>query len=210
MPAKTATPRRRGRPKLAQDQSDARQKLMRAGLIHLTENGYGASSVDQILAVAGVPKGCLYHHFGSKADFAAALVEAYHAYFVEKLESHFQNPRLDALERLRAFTRDAEAGMAKHGFTRGCLIGNLGQEIGSVPDGFRTRLIEIFKDWQARTARCLSDAQAEGSISPKHPPATLAAFFWIGWEGAVLRAKMEKSASPLRRFTDTFFSFLTS
>jgi TetR/AcrR family transcriptional repressor of nem operon len=210
MASKTPQPKRRGRTKTAEDQSETRRKLIRAGLVHLTEQGYRASSVDDILAAAGVPKGCLYHHFHSKADFAAALIEAYNTYFVAKLERHFQDPRLAALDRLRAFTRDAEAGMAKHGFTRGCLVGNLGQEIASVPEEFRTRLIEIFKDWQARTAHCLSDAQAEGDIAPKLPPATLAAFFWTGWEGAVLRAKMEQSAAPLRRFTDTFFALLTT
>ena len=34
--------------------------------------------------------------------------------------------------------------------------------------------------------------------------ARLAAFFWIGWEGAVLRAKLDRSAEPLRVFADCF------
>ena len=33
----------------------------------------------------------------------------------------------------------------------------------------------------------------------------LAAWFWIGWEGAVLRAKLEASAQPLEIFAEGFF-----
>jgi len=36
----------------------------------------------------------------------------------------------------------------------------------------------------------------------------MAAFFWIGWEGAVLRAKLERSAKPLDIFTQGFFTGL--
>jgi TetR/AcrR family transcriptional repressor of nem operon len=35
-----------------------------------------------------------------------------------------------------------------------------------------------------------------------------AAFFWIGWEGAVLRAKLERSAKPLDVFALGFFAGL--
>jgi TetR/AcrR family transcriptional repressor of nem operon len=36
----------------------------------------------------------------------------------------------------------------------------------------------------------------------------LATFFWIGWEGAVLRAKLELSARPLDIFSEAFFAGL--
>ena len=34
----------------------------------------------------------------------------------------------------------------------------------------------------------------------------LSEYFWIGWEGAVLRAKLEQSEAPLRQFSKGFFS----
>ncbi len=34
----------------------------------------------------------------------------------------------------------------------------------------------------------------------------VAEFFWIGWEGAVLRAKLERRAAPLDVFTQFFFA----
>ncbi len=45
-------------------------------------------------------------------------------------------------------------------------------------------------------------------IAPTLDCGQLAAFFWIGWEGAVLRAKLERNKEPLRTFAAGFFLFL--
>lgn len=181
---------------------------MRAGLAFLTERGYSAVGVDEILRQAGVPKGSFYHYFNGKAAFGLALIEAYRAYFAARLDRCFDDETRDPVSRLRAFIDDAERGMARHGFRRGCLIGNLGQEMGALPEEFRAALTLALEDWQARTARCLRLARDQGQIDPQHDPDALAAFFWIGWEGAVLRAKLEQRAAPLHTFAASFFRLI--
>lgn len=204
------TPRKRGRPKSAPEASETRRRLMRAGLIHLTERGYTGSGIDDILRQAGVPKGSFYHHFASKADFGAALIDAYHHYFMGLLGRAFDAPDLAPLDRLRRFTEDAEAGMARHEFRRGCLIGNLGQEMGALPDAFRARLIAVLDAWQDRTVPVLRAAASSGALRPGLDPEALAVTFWTGWEGAVLRAKLERSPAPLRSFAHSFFTLITA
>jgi TetR/AcrR family transcriptional repressor of nem operon len=98
--------------------------------------------------------------------------------------------------------------MARLGYRRGCLIGNLGQEMGSLPESFRARLKETFEDWQARFSACLKEAQDAGEVARSADTDQLAAFFWIGWEGAVLRAKLEQSARPLEVFAGFYFAGL--
>lgn len=199
---------RRGRPRGAPDASEARRKLIRAGLEHLTEKGYSAVGIDEILAAARVPKGSFYHHFRGKADFGLVLVAAYDAYFITQLDRAFLDEEHAPLDRLRIFTERAEAGMARHGFRRGCLVGNLGQEMGALPDAFRAALTAVLEGWQARTARLLGLALAQGAIAPHHDPAALAETFWIGWEGAVLRAKLELRPDPLSRFAGMFLRLI--
>lgn len=98
--------------------------------------------------------------------------------------------------------------MARFDYRRGCLVGNLGQEVATLPAPFRDRLAAVFADWEARTALCLKAAKAAGEIDTDADCARLAAFFWIGWEGAVLRAKLERSPQPLDRFADGFFALI--
>ncbi len=205
------TPRRRGRPpRLRADLTETRDLLLRAGLEVLTEKGFSATGIDEILGRVGVPKGSFYHYFESKEAFGLALIEHYGAFFARKLDRHFLHPLDSPLACLRAFVDDASAGMARFDFQRGCLIGNLGQEMGALPESFRARLQGTFEDWQRRLAVCLAQAQAAGELSRDVDPAQAAAYFWIGWEGAVLRAKLERSAAPLEVFTRFFFAGIRS
>ncbi|WP_374588059.1 acrylate utilization transcriptional regulator AcuR [Ideonella dechloratans] len=205
-------PRRRGRPPKGRDESqpDTRTLLIRTGVAVLTEKGYSAVGLDEVLRLAQVPKGSFYHCFDSKEAFGQALIEAYAAYFAAKLDRCFDDATRPPLQRLQHFVAEAQAGMARHGFRRGCLVGNLGQEMGALPESFRQQLGEVFQDWQARTAACLAAAQQAGEVSSRWDSAWLAEFFWIGWEGAVLRAKLERSAQPLQAFAEGFFALLRS
>ena len=67
--------------------------------------------------------------------------------------------------------------MARHAYTRGCLVGNLGKELGALPDGYRERLADVLQGWQDRVADCLRAAQRHGELSKKADCDALAAFY---------------------------------
>ncbi|MCP5231395.1 MAG: TetR/AcrR family transcriptional regulator [Zoogloeaceae bacterium] len=208
----TAAPsRRRGRPpKSDGDYRATRELLCRAGVAALTQKGFSATGIDEILKSTGVPKGSFYNFFSSKEAFGAELIRLYAHYFARKLDRFFLDESLTPLKRLEAFCEDAELGMARYEFRRGCLVGNLGQEMEALPEAFRGELTAVLEDWQARTARCLEAARQAGEISPAIDCAKWATFFWIGWEGAVLRAKLERRSEPLRLFAQLFVLSLKS
>lgn len=198
-------PRRRGRPPKGEEgRSDTRAALLRAGLEALTEKGFAATGIDEILRRVAVPKGSFYHYFASKEAFGAALIAQYGSYFAHKLERWFGDRGRAPLDRLRAFADDAREGMARHGFRRGCLVGNLGQELEALPESFRGLLAEVFADWQGRLAACLEEAREAGAIAPDADCGRLASVFWTGWEGAVLRARLERRGDPLDAFVDFY------
>jgi TetR/AcrR family transcriptional regulator, transcriptional repressor for nem operon len=210
MPDTITLPRKRGRPpKVEGDYRETRTLLLRAGVAALTEKGFSATGIDEVLKSVNVPKGSFYHFFDSKEAFGAELITLYNDYFVRKLDQFLLDDSQTPLRRIDAFCLDAERGMERFGFRRGCLVGNLGQEMNTLPEAFRTQLTDVLLDWQARTERCLAAAKATGEISIRSDCARLAAFFWIGWEGAVLRAKLERRAEPLRIFADCFRATLT-
>ncbi|WP_043284900.1 acrylate utilization transcriptional regulator AcuR [Paraburkholderia oxyphila] len=201
MDAPTIKPRRGRPPKDPRVHGDTRALLLRAGLEMLTGQSFAATGLDAVLKRVGIPKGSFYHYFESKEAFGRELMAAYDAYFCAKLDRWLLDETRPALDRLGAFVENAKAGMARHGYTRGCLVGNLGVEVDVLPEDFRERLESALQGWQARVVACLRDAQREGAISKQADLDALAAFFWIGWEGAVLRARLVRDSAPL----DTFF-----
>lgn len=196
-------PRRRGRPPRAPDgHAQTREQLIRAGVAALTEQGFTATGLDGLLRIAGVPKGSFYYYFASKEAFGLALIDSYAAYFAARLDRWLGQAQVPPLERVRHFVADAAAGMARHDFRRGCLIGNLGQELAVLPETYRQALVAVLASWEARLAACL--AEQYGDPAARY----YAAFFWTGWEGAVLRARLERSARPLDLFLDGFIGLV--
>lgn len=186
--------------------SDTRLALIRVGTEICTEQGFHVTGIEDVLKRVGVPKGSFYHFFSSKREFGEAVIENYAEYFERRLDRILKDTRMRPLERLKAFVKDAEKGMAKYQFRRGCLVGNLGQELGGLDDDFRARLEAVLLSWQKRTAECLAEAVAVGDLPATANVKRLAEFFWVGWEGAILRAKLSRSVTPLRHFAELYFS----
>ncbi|GGO77557.1 TetR family transcriptional regulator [Marinobacterium nitratireducens] len=203
-----ARPRRGRPPKTDRSFDDTREALLRQGMAVLTEQGFSSAGIDGILRAVGVPKGSFYHYFANKEAFGLAVLERYDAYFAAKLSRNFQDADQPPLERLRRFADEACAGMARHRFRRGCLVGNLGQEVGLLPPSFRNRLGEVFAHWQRLIAALLREARDCGDLAADADCDALAEYFWIGWEGAVMRARLSADGAPLERFIELFIAGL--
>ncbi|PHM55873.1 MULTISPECIES: acrylate utilization transcriptional regulator AcuR [Xenorhabdus] len=200
---------RRGRPpKHPRNNIDTKNALIHSGIEMLTERGYMTSDIEGILKKVGVPKGSFYYYFDSKESFGREVMASYARYFSNKLDNCLNNSLLSPLNRIYAFYEDAKNGMAKYHFERGCLVGNLSQEVTTLPEGYRNILSNIMNDWQDKIEACLIEAQKVGELSTIADCKKLASFFWIGWEGAVMRAKLTKEASPLNIFIDGFITNL--
>lgn len=204
-----ATKPRRGRPpKVSRENQDTRAELIRSGLEQLTESGFASSGIDQILKKVKVPKGSFYHYFASKEVFGQVVIETYANYFANKLDACLLDESYSPLTRISNFVEGAQMGMIRHQFKRGCLVGNLGQEVDLLPESFRQQLIDIFHSWQHRIANCLNAAKMQGEISNTANCALLAECFWIGWEGAVSRAKLVQDTQPLENYFNHFITAL--
>lgn len=202
----TAKPRRPGRPpKIARpDDFDTREALIRCGVEVLTEQGFMATGIDGILKRVGVPKGSFYHYFASKEAYGLDVLASYAAYFARRLDRWLLDESLTPLERLAGFVQHSKASMARYGYRRGCMVGNMGQEVSVLPEGFRDALEAIFLDWQKRLRACFEAAKRADELPAHADSAELAAYFWIGWEGAVLRARLVQSDAPLNTFIAGF------
>lgn len=175
-----------------------RERLVRAGVEAVLERGWAASGVDTVLRSAGVSKGSFYHYFTSKDAFGYAVLAGYQAYFMRRLARCFGAGAPATLAaQFDAFLAESIDGMARHGWRRGCLVGALGQEIGGLHEGFRARLLDSLAGWETLLAEAIGAAQARGEVAARLDPAACARGFWTAWEGAVLRARLQRDGAPL-------------
>lgn len=196
---------RRGRPKKTQtDDMDTRDALLRAGMLVLTETGFTRSGIDPILKSVGVPKGSFYYYFSSKEAFGLAVLERYRRYFEAKLDSFLLDDAFPPLERLQRFAQDAQDGIVRHNYKRGCLVGNLEQESTHLSEAFRAQLQQTYQSWQVRVAASLKLALEKGDIVLLDSIENTSQAFWIGWEGAVHRTRLMKNTQPLSVFLHFF------
>ncbi|WP_428243472.1 TetR family transcriptional regulator C-terminal domain-containing protein [Gynuella sp.] len=197
--------RKRGRPKVRPDShTDTKEALLQSGLEWLTQSGFCSSSLDSILRSIQIPKGSFYHYFASKEDFGLAVLERYRLFFEHKLDKHLLDESHSPISRLKNFMHDATMGIERYQFARGCLVGNLEQEIQTLPANFKQAIVDTYLSWQKRVEMCLIEAKQQQQIGPDEDTEALAKVFWIGWEGAVSRARLLHSSAPLEQF-GTFF-----
>lgn len=205
-----AKPRRGRPPKVARENTDTRALLIRSGVEVLTESGFAAAGIDGILKKVSVPKGSFYHYFKSKEDFGQAVIDNYASYFAAKLDKCLLDESIAPLQRIVKFAEEAKQGIIKFEFKRGCLVGNLGQEVAILPDSYRLVLQNIFAVWEGKMQTCLETAKQQGDIKQNINCVQQAEYFWIGWEGAVMRARLVQSVQPLDLYIATFIASIAT
>lgn len=184
---------------------DTRNHIIRTGADLIGHKGFGATGINSVLTTAGVPKGSFYHYFSSKNDFGLAVIDTFAKEYDAKLDRILNDSSRSCLDRLRAYFDTGLETMTSCEFTRGCLIGNLGQELAGQNEPFRKRLDTVFQGWEKRFERCIEEARSAGDVDESIDPADVASFLLSGWEGAILRAKVLKSTEPMERFVRVFF-----
>ena len=70
----------------------------------------------------------------------------------------------------------------------------------------RVSVSKGFSTWSASIAGVIAEAQAQGEISKDLPASTLAAFVLNAWEGALIRARVDKSKAALQQFVKVTFA----
>ena len=185
---------------------NVREQIVEAGLKTLLEKGFNACGVRDITDAAGVPTGSFYNHFASKEALGAEIVERYAQ--ENSRRKALRDKTLPPLERLRRHFAGLGQMYADLDYRRGCLLGNFSAELADHSPLIRERLAALFASWTKDIEDAVRDAQADGSISTRTNPADLAAFLLDSYEGALLRARVEKSGAPLDRFMTIAFARL--
>jgi TetR/AcrR family transcriptional repressor of nem operon len=188
--------------------ADCHEKLLNAGVAALHSKGFNGCGVQEITEAAGVPKGSFYNYFESKEAFSAEVLEHYWEQGASKNLAVLSDESIPAIDRLKTYFSQRRDHHAANHFERGCMIGNLATEVTGQSRLVRDRLAGLFAGWVRVMANCVREAQLNGEIASDLDAVTLAAFLVNAWQGAVMRAKVDRDSTSLDQFHEVVFSRL--
>jgi TetR/AcrR family transcriptional repressor of nem operon len=138
----------------------ARDKLLEAGVKLVRQNGFAATSVDELCRDAGVTKGAFFHHFSSKEALGVALANYWSrstgAFFAGAPYHHLSDPVARVLGYIDL--RIALIGGPPESFS--CVAGTMVQEIFRSSDAIRAACEESILGNAAALEQDLAEAIA--------------------------------------------------
>ena len=185
-----------------------REHLIDVGLELMHRHGYNTTGLTEILKAADIPKGSFYHHFGSKEDFAAAVLGRYVAHEGEHAATVLNDLKTSPLKRLRRYFSDLMKIYGQKGAIPGCMMGRFSLEMATESPQLRKQISASFAHWQQTIATVIQQAAAQKELPAGTDPDSLAGFLLNSWEGALLRSQAEKNDAPLETFMRYVFDGL--
>lgn len=179
--------------------------LLQVGMEMMMERGYTNTGIQEVLSALRVPKGSFYHYFESKESYAVEIIQHFDLGYSANLLRVLRNPQLSPLQRLKSYCEQGKATLAAQDCRKGCLIGNLSQEMADQSEVLRKELSRVMYKWRDMFAACIDEGQKAGDIPSRHSATSLAELFSAGWGGAVMRAKTVKNTEPLDVFIKLMF-----
>lgn len=170
------------------------ERVLDAAQSLLQQRGYSGFSIDDVAKDVGIRKPSVHHHFATKAELVATIVQRYaHRFEAELARIEAEQPA--APDRLAAY-----AGLFARTFAderRLCVCGMLGAEADALPAEVVLGVERFFAanvDWLARV---IAHGQRNGLVRRKPAAGELAATYFGALEGAmVLGRGMQTAAGP--------------
>ncbi len=185
---------------------DTKIALLQAGMDIMLEKGYSNTGIQEVLLSLAVPKGSFYHYFQSKENFAVGIIQHFDQEYSAELLRVLRNPKESRLQRLKTYCESGKLSFLSQKCRKGCLIGNLSQEMSDQSETLRKELSIVMTKRLALFAQCIEEGQKEGEINQVCSANKLAELFVDGWNGAVMHAKTVKNIQPMETFIDLMFN----
>lgn len=189
--------------------AQTRQRLLQEGIRSLGDRGYHGTGLKEILNRAGVPKGSFYNYFESKEQFAAEVIRQFAQQSHERMDAWLSVDKDNALAALGGFFEAVAAHWQdEHGM--GCLLGNLGAELGCSKGACRQAMLDGMDGMRQRFAAVLTRGQELGQVRTDVTAVELADLVLSAYEGALLRARIAGIAEPIRALSHSFVNSLVA
>ncbi|SHM63396.1 transcriptional regulator, TetR family [Pseudomonas asturiensis] len=174
---------------------DMRQHIIDVARSLMTQKGYTAVGLTELLAAAGVPKGSFYHYFRSKDEFGQALLSEYFQEYLTRVDQQLAGSGNGAERLLNYLLYWAETQAFDHTDQK-CLVVKLGAEVCDLSETMRVVLEKGTALIVERITRCVEQGKEDGSIESSLDASILAEALYQMWLGASLLVKVNRTREP--------------
>ena len=194
------------------DPEKTRERILDAAQALILDHGYGSTTVDAVVNRAGITKGAFFHHFGSKADLARALVERYALLDKQHLEQQMEraaklasDPLQQVLILIALYEEEFESLAEPF---PGCLFASYIYENKLFDEGTIAVLRESTLMWRAVAKQMLERVAAVHHPRVPVDMESLADLFYALTEGSFIMTKTLGDKTLLARHTRHLRTYL--
>ncbi len=169
--------------------------------------GFAGSSLNHIIEAAGIQKGGIYRHFGSKDEIA---LEAYQ-YATRRVGERFDEAlgnETSSAGKLLAFFRVYENVVDDPPFIGGCPMQNTAVESDDTHPLLRRRAQQSLEASLDRMTSIIAEGIRSGEFKPDVDAEALATFAFSLLEGGILLSKLEGSNRHMKMNMASFAAYL--
>ena len=174
-----------------------REKLLEIACKAFGQKGYDRTSVDDLLAEAGVSPSNFYYHFKSKEELAIEVLEGYFEKSRQEMAPIFMNRSITSTQKLERLHDAVVKKVSDSGCCGGCPMGNLAQELSDTHPEFRTRLARYFEECVDEIADVVKEGIKTGEFRKSVDPQSAAYLLFGSMQGLMLLSKSMKKVDPL-------------
>lgn len=191
---------------------DTRSKILRTSLELFHRGSFAGTSLNQIVAVAGITKGALFHYFKGKNELGYAVVDealrkTIHEHWIKPLENS-DDPIHDIQKILELFAQEMERSPEM--LECGCPLNNLAQEMSAIDQSFRLRMSRIYEEWEEAIELSFKAGIEAGNVRGDIDPAGSAKVMVAMLEGSIGMMKVHQSREHAEKIWIGFMQYLTS
>lgn len=172
--------------------------LLEKGMEILWACGYNATSVNDIVKAADVPKGSFYFYFESKEDFVVQALEKYFSLQYPEVEAilgdHSVSPKQRIINlyefKIQQLKEELDCKM-------GCMACNITNEMAEHSENIRKVIAEKGSLIRSQVTEVVKEAQRLGEIDSNIDAKTLVEFIEDAGKGAMISMKERQSSEPI-------------
>lgn len=172
--------------------------------------GYRTSSVQEVMAAAGLQKGGIYNHFASREDLVLAAYDRNTSVLGDLIRGALASSR-DAVDRLRALVEVYRQFAVDPPFPGGCPLLNTTVESHGGNERLRDRAREVMDDLRDGTVvRIVRRGIERGELRDDVDPDTVGSVVIAGIEGGLLLTDLYGDPVHMHRVCDHLVEYTAS